>query len=116
MKLPASLLAPYSERFFFPSRQRDGGKASLRARPRHAEDQPTSNRGETTPPPATARVRPYSLGGGLEAKNILFWGPTVICLRRLGDGRRRLCRRLRLRLRRHMRSPGGRRRRRDHAV
>ena len=43
--------------FFFPSRQRDGGKASLRARPRHAEDQPTSDRGETTPPPAPARAR-----------------------------------------------------------
>merc|ERR1712086_185121 len=44
-------------RFIFPSRQRDGGKASLRARPRHAEDQPTSDRGETTPPPAPARAR-----------------------------------------------------------
>jgi len=41
----------------FPSRQRDGGKASLRARPRHAEDQPTSDRGETAPPPAPARAR-----------------------------------------------------------
>ena len=41
----------------FPSRQRDGGKASLRARPRHAEDQPTSDRGETTPPSAPARAR-----------------------------------------------------------
>ena len=43
--------------FFPPSRQRDGGKASLRARPRHAEDQPTSDRGETTPPSAPARAR-----------------------------------------------------------
>ena len=41
----------------FPSRQRDGGKASLRAHPRHAEDQPTSDRGETAPPPAPARAR-----------------------------------------------------------
>ena len=41
----------------FPWRQRDGGNASLRARPRHAEDQPTSDRGETTPPPAPARAR-----------------------------------------------------------
>ena len=29
----------------------------LRARPRHAEDQPTSDRGETAPPPAPARAR-----------------------------------------------------------
>ena len=42
---------------FFPWRQRDGGKASLRARPRHAEDQPASDRGETAPPPAPARAR-----------------------------------------------------------
>ena len=43
--------------FFFPPRQRDGGKASLRARPRHAEDQPASDRGETAPPSAPARAR-----------------------------------------------------------
>ena len=29
----------------------------LHARPRHAEDQPASDRGETTPPPAPARAR-----------------------------------------------------------
>ena len=38
-------------------RQRDGGKASLRARPRHAEDQRASDRGETAPPSAPARAR-----------------------------------------------------------
>ena len=44
-------------------------------------------------------------------------GPYSMCLRRLGGGGcRRLCRRRGLRLRRHLRSPGGRRRRRDHAV
>ena len=42
---------------FFPWRQRDGGKASLRAHPRHAEDQPASDRGETAPPSAPARAR-----------------------------------------------------------
>ena len=55
----------YQERFttskydsiLFPSRQRDGGKASLRARPRHAEDQRASDRGETAPPSAPARAR-----------------------------------------------------------
>ena len=53
----ATPTSPCGDSFFFPWRQRDGGKASLRARPRHAEDQPTSDRGETTPPPAPARAR-----------------------------------------------------------
>ena len=48
---------PRSLAILFPSRQRDGGKASLRAHPRHAEDQPASDRGETAPPSAPARAR-----------------------------------------------------------
>ena len=45
----APRLTPDSQKILFPWRQRDGGKASLRARPRHAEDQPASDRGETAP-------------------------------------------------------------------
>jgi len=53
----SALSSRNQQKNLFPSRQRDGGKASLRARPRHAEDQRASDRGETAPPSAPARAR-----------------------------------------------------------
>ena len=44
-------------RFFFPSRATRWRQGLLCARPRHAEHQPASDRGETAPPPAPARAR-----------------------------------------------------------
>ena len=44
-------------RILFPSRQRAWRQGHLRARPRHAEDQRASDRGETAPPSAPARAR-----------------------------------------------------------
>ena len=46
-----------SEASFFSSAATRWRQASLRARPRHAEDQPMLDRGETAPPPAPARAR-----------------------------------------------------------
>ena len=46
-----------AEAILFPSRQRAWRQGLLRARPRHAEDQRASDRGETAPPSAPARAR-----------------------------------------------------------
>ena len=43
--------------FFFPLACTRWRQGLLRARPRHADDQPTSDRGETAPPSAPARAR-----------------------------------------------------------